>query len=224
MKRILLCVAMLFFGCTATTAEDWEQSFNKVSRVTVLVQNVTSKGVCSGVVVAPDKVLTNAHCAGDKDNLNIIFVHNREAISATLLKRDPDNDIALLRVDKLFGGRVELSKDNPKIGEELMSVSWLQYSPFPTDEPKLSALIGRVIVAKVDIWAQIGTAPDGKAVLTRRRDGFYLQVTGRGGISGGPIVNSRGELVGIGSTYSTAYHDIGAIRVETIRKFLKGEK
>lgn len=125
-------------------------------------------------------IATNFHVVSDFANTdetnNNIFVelNNGEYISAELISFSIKDDLALLRVDKEFPGEIKFSKNKLTKGSKLFSIG------LPEDL-QMSIVEG----------VYNGVEKSGPYEV------FFLSTPINGGMSGGPTVNSKGELAGI---------------------------
>lgn len=137
-----------------------------------------SAGTCFSV--APDGlILTAYHLIKDANTVTVRF-ENGEELTAALEQVSANNDLALLRVPRPTSVYLRLSPlQNPKLGEPVFTLGF----PAPSvlgAEPKftegtVSALSG----------------PGNESTL------LQVSVPVQPGNSGGPLVNHRGEVVGV---------------------------
>ena len=138
----------------------------------------------TGVIVSSDgEILTNAHVVEGATEIRVRLAGETEPREARLLASDPGNDLALLRMSgDDFDAAVFADPDSVRIGDEVVAIGFalgLDGDP--------SVTLG--IVSAVD--RTIGT--DGAFL-----DGLIqTDAAISSGNSGGPLVNARGEVVGI---------------------------
>ena len=138
----------------------------------------------TGVIVSSDgEILTNAHVVEGASEIRVRLVGETEPREATLLASDPGNDLALLRMSgDDFDAAGFADPDSVRIGDEVLAIGFalgLDGDP--------SVTLG--IVSALD--RTIGT--DGAFL-----DGLIqTDAAISSGNSGGPLVNARGEVVGI---------------------------
>jgi S1-C subfamily serine protease len=138
----------------------------------------------TGVIVSSDgEILTNAHVVEGATEIRVRLAGETEPREATLLASDPGNDLALLRMSgDDFDAAVFADPDSVRIGDEVLAIGFalgLDGDP--------SVTLG--IISALD--RTIGT--DGAFL-----DGLIqTDAAISSGNSGGPLVNARGEVVGI---------------------------
>ncbi len=138
----------------------------------------------TGVVVSSDgEILTNAHVVEGATEIRVRLAGETEPREARLLASDPGNDLALLRMNgDDFDAAVFADPGSVRIGDEVVAIGFalgLDGDP--------SVTLG--IVSALD--RTIGT--DGAFL-----DGLIqTDAAISSGNSGGPLVNARGEVVGI---------------------------
>lgn len=144
----------------------------------------TGQSVGTGVIVSSDgEILTNAHVVAGASEIRVRLAGETEPREARLLASDPGNDLALLRMSGGgFDAAVFADPDNVRLGDEVVAIGFalgLDGDP--------SVTLG--IVSALD--RTIGT--DGAFL-----DGLIqTDAAISSGNSGGPLVNARGEVVGI---------------------------
>lgn len=145
-------------------------------------------GTGSGVIISSDGyIVTNNHVIDGASEIEITF-NNRKKVKAELIGADRKNDIALLKVeaeDQLpyitFG-----NSDNAKIGEWVLAVG----NPYDLK----STVTAGIISAK-------GRDLKGNSSVV---DSFIqTDAAVNPGNSGGALVNTRGELIGINTAISS---------------------
>ena len=138
----------------------------------------------TGVIVSSDgEILTNAHVVEGASEIRVRLAGETEPREARLLAADPGNDLALLRMSgDEFDAAVFADPGSVRIGDEVVAIGFalgLDGDP--------SVTLG--IVSALD--RTIGT--DGAFL-----DGLIqTDAAISSGNSGGPLVNARGEVVGI---------------------------
>jgi serine protease Do len=137
-------------------------------------------GAGSGFIVSPDGViLTNAHVVRDADEVTVKLQDRRE-YRAKVLGSDPKTDVAVLKIDAKNLPVVPLGNTrNLQVGEWVLAIG----SPYGLE----STVTAGVVSAK-------GRNIDQNGVQFIQTD-----VAVNPGNSGGPLFNTRGEVVGINS-------------------------
>lgn len=135
----------------------------------------------TGVVIKSNgTILTNAHVVDEIDNITVIF-GSGESYGASILFSDPVSDLALIKINKLGLKPITFAKeDDLTVGQSVIAIG----TPMSLNMIN-SASKGIISGTKVNI---------GQHYLFTQSD-----VATNGGNSGGPLVNLKGELVGINS-------------------------
>ena len=138
-------------------------------------------GAGSGFIVSPDGViLTNAHVVRDAKEVTVKLQDRRE-YRARVLGSDPKTDVAVLKIDAKNLPVVPIGNSKElKVGEWVLAIG----SPFGLD----STVTAGVVSAK-------GRSLDGDSAVPF----IQTDVAVNPGNSGGPLFNTRGEVVGINS-------------------------
>jgi serine protease Do len=154
-------------------------------------QRNVPRGLGSGFVISPDGyMLTNAHVVEGADEITVTLSDKRE-FKAKLLGADKRSDVALIKIDATGLPTVRIGDSSKiRVGEWVIAIG----SPFGLE----NTVTAGIISAK------------------GRETGEYLpfiqtDVAVNPGNSGGPLINMRGEVIGINSqifTTSGAYAGI----------------
>ncbi len=147
------------------------------------------QGVGSGVIISPDGfIVTNNHVIDEADEIEVVL-NDKRAFKAKLIGTDPSTDVALLKIDASDLPILKFSNsDNLKLGEWVLAVG----NPFNLT----STVTAGIVSAKS---RDIGINPD------QMRIESFIQTDAavNPGNSGGALVNTRGELVGINTAIAS---------------------
>jgi serine protease Do len=183
-----------------------------------------SVGLGSGVIIdAAGYILTNEHVINDADKITVTLSDGRE-FKGEVKGRDPRSDLAVIKINARSLPVAPLGdSDDLKIGQWVVAIG----NPFgfAMQNPEPTVTVG-VISA---LHRSLGS------MLSRYRDYDDLIQTDAAinpGNSGGPLVNLKGEIVGINvAIFSTSggYQGVGfAIPVNSakriISKLIEGKK
>lgn len=137
------------------------------------------RGVGSGFIVSADGfVMTNAHVVDGADEVYVTLTDNRE-YKAKIIGADKRTDVALVKIEGSNLPRIAFGDSNKlRVGEWVIAIG----SPFGLD----NTVTAGIVSAKA------------------RDTGDYLpliqtDVAVNPGNSGGPLINMRGEVIGINS-------------------------
>ncbi|RZT09091.1 serine protease Do [Duganella sp. CF402] len=137
-------------------------------------------GLGSGFIISPDGIiLTNAHVVRDASEV-VVKLTDRREFRAKVLGSDPQSDVAVLKIDAKNLPVVPLAKANDlKVGEWVLAIG----SPYGLDNTVTAGVVS----------AKGRSLPDGNVPF------IQTDVAVNPGNSGGPLFNTRGEVVGINS-------------------------
>ncbi|MFN8818005.1 MAG: DegQ family serine endoprotease [bacterium] len=160
-----------------------------------------SQSFGSGVVISADGyILTNNHVIEDAREVRVSFADGR-TMEAKVVGTDPATDVGVLKVEP--SGTMAFAKlgdsDKVNVGEWVLAIG----NPFQLSQSVTSGIIS----AK---GRQIDSAGNGQAV--RFEDFLQTDAAINPGNSGGPLVNLRGEVIGINTAIfsrSGGYMGIG---------------
>jgi len=165
----------------------------------------------SGVIISPDGyIITNNHVVQEADYIEVTL-NNKESFAATVIGTDPATDLALIKIQTLdlpyiiFG-----NSDSVRVGEWVLAVG----NPFNLN----STVTAGIVSAKARNINILG-----------RKDAIesFIQTDAavNRGNSGGALVNTKGELIGINAAIASntgSYTGYSfAIPVNIVRKVSK---
>ena len=173
-------------------------------------ENQQQEASGSGVIITDDGyIVTNNHVVDNAEKVEVTLNDNR-TFAAKVVGTDPSTDLALLKIDeKALPYVVYGNSDNLKVGEWVMAVG----NPFNLT----STVTAGIVSAKA---RNIGILPDQFKIES------FIQTDAavNPGNSGGALVNTHGELVGINSAIASNTGSFAgysfAIPVNLVRKVM----
>ncbi|MDA1192713.1 MAG: Do family serine endopeptidase [Candidatus Poribacteria bacterium] len=155
-------------------------------------ESAPRSGLGSGVIISEDGyILTNNHVVGDADEIEVVLSDRRD-YDARLVGSDPQSDLAVIKID--VKGLVPMpvgNSDQAQLGEFVIAIG----APFGHTHSVSFGIISAK--GRSDILQN----------LSRESQSFedFIQTDAaiNPGNSGGPLVNIRGEFIGISTAIST---------------------
>jgi putative serine protease PepD len=138
----------------------------------------------TGVVLTSDgEILTNAHVVEGATGVTVRFAGETEPRAATVLASDPGNDLALLKIEATNLKPATFAQPGTiRIGDQVIAIGYaLALDGGPSVTSGIISALKRTIIT--DSGALNGLIQTDTAISS--------------GNSGGPLVNLRGEVVGI---------------------------
>ena len=149
-------------------------------------RGLRQQGTGSGVIISADGyILTNNHVIDGSDEITVVLVGGKKH-KATLVGADPKTDLAVLKIDA--NGLVAAplgNSDALQVGEWVLAVG----NPFNLEQTVTAGIVsakGRANVGIADY-----------------EDFLQTDAAINPGNSGGPLVNLKGEVVGINTAIAT---------------------
>lgn len=147
------------------------------------------QGSGSGVIISSDGyIVTNNHVIEDADDIDVILNDKRE-FKGKLIGTDPSTDVALIKIDAKDLPVIKFgNSDDLRLGQWVLAVG----NPFNLT----STVTAGIVSAKS---RNIGINPDRMSIEA------FIQTDAavNPGNSGGALVNTRGELVGINTAIAS---------------------
>jgi serine protease Do len=175
----------------------------------IIKQRQTSGGrmgrsVGSGVIVTPDGyILTSHHVIEGASDIKIFLSDNRQ-LDAHIVGSDPKTDVAVLKVDAVGLATIALGNSaSVRAGDFVLAIG----DPF--------GLRQTVTMGIVSATGRGGLG------IEQYEDFIQTDAAIYQGSSGGPLINLRGELVGITTAGAAEYRGIGfAVPVDMARSVM----
>ncbi|MBK1785080.1 MarP family serine protease [Prauserella cavernicola] len=136
----------------------------------------------SGFVVAPERVMTNAHVVAGTDEVAVETAGGR--LDARVVYYDPETDVAILAVPGLSSPSLPLDPRPAQNGDDAIALG------YPLDGPYTASALR--VRERINL-----RGPDIYDANTVERDVFTVRGQVRSGNSGGPMVDPDGDVVGV---------------------------
>jgi S1-C subfamily serine protease len=138
----------------------------------------------TGFVYAPNRVMTNAHVVGGVDEPTVQISGEGKLLDAEVVLYDWRRDIAVLEVPGLNVKPLEFAERDARVQDGAIVAGFPENGGFDVRPARVR---GRINAAGPDIY-QRGNVT---------RDVYSLYATVRQGNSGGPLLNTAGDVVGV---------------------------
>jgi len=144
-------------------------------------------GAGSGVILSEDGyIITNNHVIDGAATI-MVTMNDKKSYEAEIIGQDPSSDLALLKIDGSGFPKIEMgNSDQVRLGEWVLAVG----NPFNLE----STVTAGIVSAKGRDINILANGPNGSNAIES-----FIQTDAavNPGNSGGALVNTRGELVGI---------------------------
>ena len=162
------------------------QLADSVVTINSQISDATGEGEASGtgvVLTSDGEILTNAHVVEGATKVSVRFAGETEPRTATVLASDPGNDLALLKIDATNLKPATFAQPGTiRIGDQVIAIGYaLALDGGPSVTSGIISALKRTIIT--ESGALNGLIQTDAAISS--------------GNSGGPLVNLRGEVVGI---------------------------
>jgi S1-C subfamily serine protease len=181
-------------GAAMSVNEIYERSASGVVQITSTSGNIggTSPQSALGSGFVLDKaghIVTNYHVIQGADEIRVSF-SNRDTVEALLVGSDPSTDVAVLQVETSASALTPLplgDSDKVEVGDPVVAIG----NPFGLDRTATSGIVSAL--------QRLITAPN------RFTIDHVIQTDApiNHGNSGGPLLNSRGQVIGVNTQIET---------------------
>jgi putative serine protease PepD len=210
---------------TTVVAQVVNKLADSVVTINSQVNDESGQGEASGtgvVLTSDGEILTNAHVVEGATKVSVRFAGETEPRTATVLASDPGNDLALLKIDATNLKPATFAQPGTiRIGDQVIAIGYaLALDGGPSVTSGIISALKRTIIT--ESGALNGLIQTDAAISS--------------GNSGGPLVNLRGEGVGINTAvarsdvnqaatnigFSISVDEIGPV-LEQLRSQASGE-
>lgn len=169
-------------------------------------------GEGTGFIISPNgTILTNRHVVADKNAEYKVFLSDGSAYDAEILARDPVHDLAILRIEGENFPTVNIGdSDNIRIGQTAIAIGNALGEFQNTVSVGVISGVGRRIIAQ------------GGSMVEVLDDVIQTDAAINLGNSGGPLLNLKGEVVGINTATAVRAEGIGfAIPINKVKRAIE---
>lgn len=170
----------------------------------------------SGFIVSEDGlVITNKHVVADKEASYTVFTNNGKKYTAKVLARDPIQDLAVLKIEGSAFPVITLGdSDGIRLGQTVIAIG-----------NSLGEFRNTVSVGIVSGLARNVTATTGGFDSERLEGVIQTDAAINPGNSGGPLINLKGEVIGINTAVVSGAQSIGfAIPINNAKRDITSVK
>jgi S1-C subfamily serine protease len=179
-------------GRGMTVNEIYERAASGVVQITSVGANIGTAAAQQGSGFVVDKaghIVTNYHVVRDADQIRVSF-SNRDTVEARLVGTDPSTDLAVLQVDTSASALTPLplgDSDRVQVGDPVVAIG----NPFGLDRTATSGIVSAL--------QRLITAPNFFTI------DHVIQTDApiNHGNSGGPLLNSRAQVIGVNTQIET---------------------
>ncbi|MYR08042.1 MarP family serine protease [Gordonia sp. SID5947] len=137
----------------------------------------------SGFVVSPERVMTNAHVVAGTRRLSVSAPSGQQ-LPARVVLFDSSNDIAVLDVPGLTAPALKFTDKEASPGDDAIVLGYPEAGPFAVNPVRVREVINL-------------SGPDIYRTGRILREVYTVRGQIRQGNSGGPMINSEGEVLGV---------------------------
>ncbi|MBE5757810.1 MAG: serine protease [Clostridiales bacterium] len=212
MKKILMIIlfSVFFVGCSINTVSGSVISFDDESSIGTIAKYISpavvgisgisgsSSSVGSGVSVSGNGyVLTNSHVVHGCEDI-ILYLHDKSQTTAKIIYEDTVLDLAILKCNKDLPYLLLGDSDKMSVGDDILAVG----TPLSLN---LIHTFTKGIVSAVDRTIKTGSN-NGEGYMQNL---IQHDASLNPGNSGGPLINSKGEVIGINTLKISSGEGIG---------------
>lgn len=200
MKRIFCTIISLFLSVLSVFAINYEPEeminisvYEKINPAIVSIEAETRDGLSSGTgcIVSPDGlILTGSHVVDDSKKIDVTTNNGKVYKAKIIAKMGKSRDLTLIKIENKqplktvdFG-----DSENIKVGQKVLAIG----NPFGFNGTLTQGIISRIDYAKNRIQTDAAINP---------------------GSSGGPLLNTSGEVIGINQSIYNPDNNISNIGI-----------
>ena len=223
---ILILISCFFAGCSLSKGQVFSSNIDMTPRrITIengsledMIESVTPavvgisavysnvESVGSGVAIAPNGyIVTNDHVVSGAKDISVYFA-NKTSAKAKLIWKDSAMDLAIIKTDVEMP-YLEVNSKNLKVGADVIAIGTpltLQFKHTTT----------KGIISALNRTIEVDNADGGVSYLQNL---IQHDSSINPGNSGGPLINAKGQVVGINTLKVTDAEGLGfAIPIEVV--------
>lgn len=200
MKKFITALAIIFGLCIPVFAQNYDKDelvnisvYEKISPAIVSVVAQLSDGVSEGtgcIITTDGQILTGWHVVDGAKTIDVTTSNGKTYNAKLVAKMKDQKDLAILKIEPeeelttvSFGDSEEV-----KVGQKVLSIG----NPFGFSNTLTQGIISRIDYVKNRFQTDAAINP---------------------GCSGGPILNSTGEVIGISQSIYNPDHNISNIGI-----------
>lgn len=136
----------------------------------------------TGFIVAPNRVMSNAHVVAGSDKVTVEA--NGQKYDATVISYDPNADVSILAVPDLPDAPLQFVNSPAPTGTNAIVLGYPGGGSFVATPARIREIIEL-------------SGPDIYRTATVTREVYTIRGTVRQGNSGGPLINTQGQVLGM---------------------------
>lgn len=214
LKRIILCITFLFLSFVPVGAQNYGADelinisvYERINPAIVAIDANLADGFSAGtgcVIRSDGVILTGSHVIEGAKEIDVTTSDGKVYKASVLAKMGKNKDLALLKIAPKSRLRTISFGDSSdvKVGQKVLAIG----NPFGFSGTLTSGIVSRIDYAKGRIQTDAAINP---------------------GCSGGPLLNSQGEVIGISQSIYNPDNNISnigigfAIPVNDAKKFIE---
>lgn len=173
----------------------------------------TEQNIGSGFIVTQNgNIVTNKHVISDEQATYSVITNDKKEYPVKKLYKDPNNDIAILKIDANNLKPITLDDSkNLKLGESVIAIG--------TPLGEFTNTVTSGIISGLGRGITTGSYYNG--YVEKLDNVIQTDAAINPGNSGGPLLNSNGKVIGINTAIASGGQNIGfAIPVNIIKTFI----